>query len=408
MSGSMPHQERSGPLRHLTVVDLTQHLSGPFASQILGDLGARIIKVEPPDGDSTRRIGPYFVDGESVYYLSVNRNKESICIDLKNPGGKEALLSLIAHADVVLENFRPGTMEKLGIDYPVLKAVRPEIVVCSISGFGQDGPSRDLPAFDMIVQALSGGMSLTGEPDGLPVRSGLPIGDLCAGMYGVIGVLSALARVAADHEGSHVDVAMLDTQVSLLSYVAAYCLTGGAVPGRQGREHMSIPTYRAFACKDGHEIVVAANTERMWTGLCTALDVPELLTVERFANNNSRSSHRAELVPMLEAAAARFPMADLLERLSAAGVPCAPLNTVDAALADPQVAHREMVLDLPFGDHDFRAVGNPVKVSQPRADLLSPPRLGEHTEGVLRSVAGFDDEKIRALLSARAVRSPAP
>jgi CoA:oxalate CoA-transferase len=258
------------------------------------------------------------------------------------------------------------------------------------------------------VQALSGGMSLTGEPDGLPVRSGLPIGDLCAGMYGVIGVLSALARVAADHEGSHVDVAMLDTQVSLLSYVAAYCLTGGAVPGRQGREHMSIPTYRAFACKDGHEIVVAANTERMWTGLCTALDVPELLTVERFANNNSRSSHRAELVPMLEAAAARFPMADLLERLSAAGVPCAPLNTVDAALADPQVAHREMVLDLPFGDHDFRAVGNPVKVSQPRADLLSPPRLGEHTEAVLRSVAGFDDEKIRALLSARAVRSPAP
>jgi CoA:oxalate CoA-transferase len=395
--------QSSGPLADVTVLDLTQHLAGPFASQILGDLGARIIKVEPPAGDSTRHIGPYFVDEESAYYLSANRNKESVCIDLKTQGGQDALLALVARADIVLENFRPGTLDKLGIGYETLSSVNEKVVVCSISGFGQDGPYRDRPAFDMIVQALSGGMSLTGEADGLPVRSGLPIGDLCAGMYGVIGALAGLARVAAGGPGSYVDVAMLDTQVSLLSYVASYYLTGGAIPGRQGREHMSIPTYRAFTCLDGQDIVVAANTQRMWVGLCAALDVPALADDERFTDNNARQRNRAVLDPQLGAAAAQWEAAVLLERLREAGVPCAPLNDVGDALADPQVRHRGMVLELPFGGTTVSAVGNPVKISEPRQGHRPPPHLGEHTVSVLREVAGMTDDEIDELIQASAV-----
>jgi CoA:oxalate CoA-transferase len=394
---------RSGPLGHVTVLDLTQHLSGPFASQILGDLGARVIKIEPPGGDSTRRIGPHFVGAESLYYLSANRNKESVCIDLKAPGGREALLALVAGADIVLENFRPGTLQKLGIDFPVIHEINPKAVLCSISGFGQDGPYRDRPAFDMIVQALSGGMSLTGERDGLPVRSGLPIGDLCAGMYAVIGALTGLARVAAGGGGSFVDVAMLDTQVSLLSYVASYCLTGGEVPGRQGREHMSIPTYRAFTCADGQDIVVAANTERMWAGLCAALDRPELAEDDRFSDNDRRRDHRDVLDPMLGAAATRWPALELLERLRDSGVPCAPLNDVGAALGDPQVRHRGMVLEMAVPGGTVQAVGNPVRITDPLEELLPPPRLGEHTRTVLSSVAGLSAEHVAALLSSRAV-----
>jgi CoA:oxalate CoA-transferase len=381
------------------VLDLTQHLAGPFASQILGDLGARIIKVEPPAGDSTRQIGPYFVEDDSVYFLSANRNKESVCIDLKAPGGREAVLALTAHADIVLENFRPGTLDKLGIGYSVLKSVNEKIVVCSISGFGQDGPYRDRPAFDMIVQALSGGMSLTGETDGRPVRSGLPIGDLCAGMYGVIGALAGLARVAAGGDGSYIDVAMLDTQVSLLSYVASYCLTGGAVPGRQGREHMSIPTYRAFTCADGQDIVVAANTQRMWAGLCNAIGVPELIDDERFVDNNARQRNRAALDPQLDRAAGTREAGELLGRLREAGVPCAPLNEVGDALSDPQVRHRGMVLDLPFGDASVQAVGDPIKITEPRRAHEPPPRLGENTVSVLREVAGLEDDEIEKLIS---------
>jgi CoA:oxalate CoA-transferase len=407
MSESKSKREvRPGPLGHVLVVDLTQHLAGPFASQILGDLGARVVKIEPPGGDSTRHIGPHFIDGDSAYYLSVNRNKESVCIDLKAPGGRDALLRLVREADVVIENYRPGTMEKLGIGYDVLSEVNPGVVMCSLSGFGPDGPYRDRPAFDMIVQALAGGMSLTGEPGGMPVRSGLPIGDLCAGMNAAIGVLAGLVRASAEGRGSRIDVAMLDTQVSLLSYVASYYLLGDQVAGLQGRGHMSIPTYRGLRCADGKDIVVAANTQRMWLGLCKAMGLPELADDERFTDNETRRAHRPELDALLEAAALRVASAELLERLSEAGVPSAPINAVDEALADPQIEHQEMILSMPRGDVTVKAVGNPIKVSEARSLHDAPPRLGEHTESVLTTLAGLDHDAVAALAAAGAVQLP--
>lgn len=394
----------TGPLAGVNVIDLTQHLAGPFASQILGDLGARIIKIEPLQGDSTRDIGPYFADGLSAYFFSTNRNKESVCLNLKTEGGKEAFLSLVANADVVIENFRPGTLEKLGIGYETLSGVNPKIVVCAITGFGQDGPYVNHPAFDIIVQALSGGMSLTGEQGGKPVRSGLPIGDLCAGMYGVIGVLTGLFRRSVEGHGAYyVDVAMLDTQVSLLSYVASYYLIGGAIAGLQGRGHMSIPTYRAYTCSDERDVVVAANTERMWQSMCKALDLPELVNDPRFVDNKDRLEHRAELDTILESAIASISSSDILRLFSDAGVPCAPMNRVDQALSDPQVLHRDMILDLSTKQGTVKAVGNPVKVPDARTIHTAPPILGEHTASVLRSLAKYSDEKIDALAVSGAI-----
>jgi crotonobetainyl-CoA:carnitine CoA-transferase CaiB-like acyl-CoA transferase len=395
----------TGPLRHTVVVDLTQHLAGPFATQILGDLGARVIKIEPPGGDPTRFIGPHFVDGDSAYYLSVNRNKESVVIDLKTEAGRETLLRLVDAADAVVENFRPGTLEKLGISADLLRARNPRLVVTSLTGFGLDGPYRDRPAFDMIVQALGGGMSLTGEIGGHPVRSGLPIGDLCAGMNAAIATLAGLLRAEHAGEGSRADVAMLDTQVSLLSYVASYYLADGEVPGLQGRQHMSIPTYRALGCAD-RDIVITANTPRMWLGLCRALDLPALPDDPRFATNEARRTHRDELAALLEPAARRHPAAELLARLAAEGVPSAPINTVDATLADPQVQHRDMVLEQQRGDATLRAVGDPLKISEGRRVHVVPPRLGEDTAQVLRSVAALGEEEIEDLLASGALVDP--
>ena len=243
---------RHGPLSHVTVLDMTQFLAGPYGSQILGDLGARVIKIETPEGDITRNTPPHFHQGESAYFLSVNRNKESIVLNLKEARGRELFLDLVKKADVVLENYRPGVVKRLGIDYPVLRAANPRIVMCSISGFGQDGPYRDRPAYDIIIQAISGGMSLTGEEGGKPVRAGIPLADLSAGMFGAIGVLAGLAKVSATGEGSFLDVSMLDCQVSMLTYQAAYYLMSGEVPGLQGRGHRSLTTYRAYLCGGRH------------------------------------------------------------------------------------------------------------------------------------------------------------
>jgi crotonobetainyl-CoA:carnitine CoA-transferase CaiB-like acyl-CoA transferase len=394
---STPRAE--GPLSRLLVLDLTQFLAGPYAGQIFGDLGARVIKIEPVGGEMARTIAPHFVKGESAYFLAVNRNKESLAVDLKHARGRAIVLDLAKKADIVLEAFRPGVAARLGLGYDALRAANPKIIVCSISGFGQDGPYRDRPAYDIIAQAMSGGMSMTGERGGAPVRAGIPIGDLSAGMYAVIGTLAALERVRSEGTGAHIDVALLDCQISMLVYQAAYHLIAGEVPGPQGREHVSFPTYRAFRCADGIEIVVAANTERMWSDLCAALGCDDLPANPRFRLNEDRPRHRAELAPLLEVAAAKISSAELLAALAAREVPAAPINTLDRALADAQVRHRDMVVHMTDGEGaSIEVVGNPVKV----AGLSSrqhayPHRLGADTAAILREYLGRSEDEIADL-----------
>lgn len=387
---------RTGLLSHLTVLDITNFLAGPYGSQILGDLGARVVKIEPPDGDITRTTPPHFLKGESAYYLSVNRNKESVVLNLKVKEGQALFLEMVKRADIVFENYRPGVLERLGIGFEALRKVNPRIVMCSVSGFGQDGPYRDRPAYDIIVQAMSGGMSMTGEEGGRAVRAGVPLGDLAAGMFGVIGALAGVAHVNATGEGKHVDVAMLDCQISMLTYQAAYYLMSGEVPGLQGRGHRSLTTYRAYLCGDGIEIVVAANSEKMWEGLCEVLGHAELPKDPRFQERKARLKNRAQLDAILEAAFLLQRSDEVLSALEQAGVPSAPINSVDRALSDPQVKHRGMVVDLRSDEGDtLRVVGNPVKVRGCDEENLGfPPRLGADTTHVLEDLLGATREAI--------------
>ena len=387
------------PLRGLRVLDLTQFLAGPFCTQILADLGAEIIKIEPQTGDPTRFLPPYFYKGESAYFLAINRSKQSVVLDLSIEPGRNVFYDLVKKADVLIEAFRPGVAKKLGADYDALKRVNPRIVYCSISGFGQDGPYATRPAYDMIVQALSGAMSLTGEIGGRPVRSGTPIGDLNAGQSAATAILAALWERERSRVGQAVDISMLDVQISMLSYLGEYYLISGDVPGLQGRGHMSIPTYNAFRARDGRDVLICANTERMWQQLCQALEIPELVSDSRFETNERRHANRAELEPILERAFAKYDCADLLKRFHEHGIPSAPVNSVAEALADPQIVHRSMVREVAHTlGGEIRVLGNPIKFSRSAEnEFSSPPTLGQHTESVLRETLGYTPTDIESL-----------
>lgn len=363
---------------------------------VLGDLGADVIKVEPPEGDMTRKLPPYFYKGEGAYFLSCNRNKKSVVLDLRTNIGRRAVSELARRSDVFVDNFRPGVLERLGLSHSELLGTNGRLVCCSITGFGPDGPYADRPAYDMIVQALGGVMSLTGETDGRPVRTGVPLGDLAAGMFAAQGILAALLERERSGKGQTVDVAMLDCQIALLSYLAAYYLLSGDEPGPQGRGHISIPTYRAFEGGDGLEFVVTANTERMWRALCEVLGMYSLVEHPDFCTNEQRNLHREQLQEILEQQFATRPAAEWIDLLQAAGVPAAPINSVGQALSDAQVAHREMVIEV---EHAFggsvRLPGNPIKLSlTPSGAATSPPPLGHDTEHVLRDVLGWTNEEI--------------
>lgn len=393
-----------GPLSGLRVLDLTQFLSGPYCTLILGDLGAEIIKVEPPQGDSSRHVPPHFVGDDSVYFVSINRNKKSIVLDLKTEEGKVLLRQLALASDIVVENFRPGVLARLGLSAESVRAEKPSVIWCAISGFGQDGPYRDKPAYDMIVQALSGGMSLTGEPGRGAVRAGVPIGDLAAGMYGVIGILAALNRRNLTGQGDAVDISMLDCQAAMLSYQAAYHLHSGKVPNRQGSAHDSIPTYRTFKARDGVEVVVTANTERMWVGLCKALRVDHLPGDVRFLTNKERFANRHELWPLLEAAFLAEPADVFVARLEAEEVPVGVVNTLDRVVADPQINHRGMVLSLGDDAGEARVMGSPVKLAEgARLSHAFPPKLGADTGDILAEILGLDTGEIEALVASGAL-----
>ncbi|WP_075765381.1 CaiB/BaiF CoA transferase family protein [Actinoalloteichus fjordicus] len=389
----------TGPLHGITVIDFTTFLSGPYCTQILADLGARVIKVEPLTGDSSRAIPPYFVDGDSAYYLGNNRNKESVALDLKTPDGQRLARQLVAAGDVVVENYRPGVARRLGIDPAELREGRPELVWASISGFGQDGPWRDRPAYDMIVQALSGVMSLTGEAGSSAMRLGIPAGDLVAGLFAAIGVLSAVIEQRGTGRGRHVDISMLDGQLSMLSYQAVYAMISGLAPQPQAARHDSIPTYRSFTAGDGRELVVTANTERMWRGLCTVLGVDELISDERFIDGGARLRHRDELWELLEAEFARDSAQAWVGRLVEHGVPTALIKTVPEAIDDAGHAGRDMVVELESDSGEqVRVVGNPVRFTDGgHIPLRYPPRLGQDGPGVLRELLGLDEHEIGRL-----------
>jgi CoA:oxalate CoA-transferase len=392
-------------LRGIRILDLTQFLSGPFATQILADLGADIIKLEPPQGDPIRAVPPHFVGDTSVYFLCINRNKRTVAVDMKVPEGRELVKRLALSSDIVMENFRPGVLERLGFSADALRKEKPSLIWCSISGFGQDGPYRNKPAYDMIVQALSGGMSLTGETEGAAVRAGIPIADLGAGLYSAIAVLAALNRRHATGKGETIDISMLDCQAAMLCYQAAYYMHSGVVPGRQGRGHESIPTYRSFACKDGVAVVITANTERMWQGLARVLKREDLLADPRFATNKDRLVHREALWPILNEAFRTRNADEWLPLLEAEEIPVGVVNTLDRVVSDPQICHRDMVLSLENADGTrSRVMGNPIKFKDAdREDDIYPRDLGADTAAVLSEVLDLSGKEIGDLIAAKAI-----
>jgi CoA:oxalate CoA-transferase len=395
-------------LAGLRVLEMTQVLSGPFGAQILADLGADVIKLEPPTGDLARAMQPHFVGDDSVYFISLNRNKRSVAVDLKRPEGVALVRRLAARCDVVIENNRPGVLDRLGLKADELRNENPRLIWCAITGFGQDGPYRDKPAYDMIVQALSGGMSLTGEPGGRPVRAGIPIGDIAAGMYAAIAILAALNRRNATGQGEAIDISMLDCQAAMLTYQAAYFLHSGTGPGRQGSGHDSIPVYRAFTGADGQDFVICAITEANWQALCRVLETPTLAADPRFATPRDRYHNRLPLWAHLEEAFKARPAAEWVVRLEADSVPVAVVNTLDQVVADPHIRHRGMVTELAASDgRRARLMGNPMKFADaPAAPTRFAPRLGEDTAAILGEALGLGESDIDGLVRDGIVRMP--
>jgi CoA:oxalate CoA-transferase len=393
-------------LQGLRVLDMTQVLSGPYCTQILADLGADVIKLESPQGDLARAMQPHFIGPDSVYFVSLNRNKRSVAVDLKQPEGVDLVLRLVARCDVVVENNRPGVLDRLGLKAAELRAQHPRLIWCAISGFGQDGPYRDKPAYDMIVQALSGGMSLTGEPGGAPVRAGIPIGDIAAGMYAAIAILAALNRRHATGQGETIDISMLDCHAAMLTYQAAYFLHAGEAPGRQGSGHDSIPAYRVFTGGDGNDFVICAITEANWLALCRVLGKP-LDADARFATNRDRFHNRLALWAVLEEEFKARAAADWVARLGAESIPVAVVNGLDQVVADPQIRHRGMVTELTAHDgRHARVMGNPIALADaPPAEMRFPPRLGEDTAALLRELLGLSSGEIDDLAAKGVVKA---
>jgi len=353
-----------GPLDDLLIVDLSRVLAGPYATLLLGDLGARIIKVERPDtGDDSRAIGPFDAKGQSAYFASINRGKESIALDLKVAADRAVFEALLARADVLVENYRPGTMARLGYGWETLHARHPRLIYAAASGFGQTGPDAGKAAYDIIVQALGGIMSVTGHPGGPPTRVGTSVGDITAGLFTVAGILAALHHRTRTGDGMLVDVAMLDGQIAILeNAVARYAVTGVA-PGPLGARHSTITPFAAYACADAH-IVIAAGNDALWRALLDALDLASLGDDPRFATNALRSELPETVAALIEARLATAPAAHWLALLDAAGVPCGPLNDVAQALALPQVRARNMAARTRFPDGSpLLCAGNPVKLS---------------------------------------------
>jgi formyl-CoA transferase len=393
------------PLKGIRVLDLTRVLAGPFCSQTFSDLGAEVIKVEMPGtGDDTRSYPP-FVGGQSSYFMSLNRGKKSVTLDLKTREAREAIYRIAEKCDVFLENFRPGVTARLGVDYETLRKINPGLVYCSISSFGQTGPYAQWPGYDLIIQGMGGLMGITGEPGGPPVRVGMAITDIGAGMYAAIAILSALRAREFIGEGQYLDVSMIDGSVSWMTYVAGNYFATGEVPPRMGSAHPSIVPYQAFEASDGKSLLVAGGNDRLFELLCQVMGLDGLKDDPRYATNDKRVENRGTLIPFLQEEFMKRPRDGWLEAMRAVGFPCAPVYTIDEIFSDPQVLHRGMLAEIEHpAAGTIKQIGPALKLSEtPCAMGAPPPVLGEHTEEVLRTLAGYSEQEVEGLRRAGAI-----
>ena len=399
-----------GPLAHLTILDLSRVLAGPWCTQLLADLGATVLKIERPGtGDDTRGWGPPFLKdrdgndtGEAAYYLACNRGKQSLAIDFTKPDGRDLVLALAAQSDALIENFKVGGLAKYGLDYPRVAAINPRLVYASITGFGQDGPYADRAGYDFIIQGMCGFMSVTGErddlPGGGPQKAGIAITDLMTGMYASVALLAALAHRDRTGQGQWIDACLFDSSVAMMAVIDMNYLVSGAVPARAGNAHQNIVPYQVFACADGH-VILAVGNDGQFRRFCDVAGTPGWAGDLRYATNAARVRNRDTMVPMIDALMRTRVQREWLEALERAGVPCGPINRLDQVFADPQLQARTMKLDLP---HPLAGtvpqVRAPLRLSgTPMTYTLAPPLLGEHTANVLRERLGLDDAMLRDL-----------
>ena len=388
----------AGPLDGMKVLDLTRVLAGPYATMLLGDLGAEVIKIEQPGtGDESRNFGP-FKNGFSLYFMSVNRGKQSVTLNLKTERGQAIFKQLLKQTDILVENFRPGTMQKLGLDYDTLKGEQPSLIYAACSGFGQTGPYAQQGAYDMIIQGMGGIISITGEPDGPPVRVGTSISDITAALFTTIGVLSAVHHRNRTGSGQFVDVAMLDSLVAVLENAVVRYFATGESPKPLGARHPAITPFEAFASADGH-VIIALGNDTLWAKFCEHVDRHALISDERFRTNADRTENHSELFPILSEIMSQRPTDDWIDALGAIGVPCGPINAMDKVVSHPQVQAREMITRVA---HDItgevEVPGVPIKLSETPGNVDAPaPSLGEHTTKVLTDLLKMSVDEVEQL-----------
>ena len=394
------------PLEGVRVLDLTRVLAGPFCTMMLGDLGADVIKVERPGaGDDVRAWGPPFAPGgESAYFLCVNRNKRSITVDLKAPAGRDLIRDMARHADVLVENFKTGTMDEMGLPYAALRDANAGLIYCSITGFGTTGPYRDLPGYDLIAQAMGGIMSITGDVDGMPMKVGVPIVDLTTGMFAAVAILAALRVKEQTGRGQRIDMALLDSQIAWLGNVASNYLIGGTPARRLGNAHPNITPYEVFPTRDGH-VALAVGNDGQWRRFCQVAGAPHLADQADFKTNADRVRNREKLVPVMGDLMRRHTSQEWMDLLRKDEIPCGPIQTVDRALEDPQVLAREMVLETRHPTAGpIKMVGSPLKLAETPPEVrLPPPTLGQHTEEVLREVLGLAPQAVAELRARKVI-----
>jgi CoA:oxalate CoA-transferase len=386
-------------LRGVRILDLSQIMAGPYGTLLLADLGAEVIKIENPEGgDLSRGTVHYTHKGESAYYLSFNRNKKSMTLNLRNEKAREIFYRLVKISDVVYENFRSGTAEKLKIDYETLKKVNPKIICCSVTGFGSNSPYKDRPALDLLIQAMGGVMSFTGEPGRPPVRLGYPMGDLGGGMFAAMAVLAALYDREKTGEGQRLDIAMLDAQISLMTYRAQYYFLEKVIPEPIGSGHVSSVPIRAFRTKDGKYLTIDAAQEKFFQGVCQALGIAEVGKDPRFSTRNARLKNREALMPILERKFLEKDREEWLDLLIKADVPAGPVNNLAEALSDPSVLARNMVVPVNHLGEEIKMVGNPIKMSKVKEEVFEgAPTLGQHTGEILSGLLGYSREQLEEL-----------